>query len=58
MSENDNEVMKRYGITAETKLVYLCNKYRYDNLNDAVNYAKARLKNNRLNDAFNDKHAV
>ena len=58
MTENVNELMKRYGITAETKLVYLFDKYRYDNLNDAVNCAKARLKNNRLNEAFNDKHVV
>lgn len=58
MIKNDNELMKRYGVTAETKLVYLYDKYRYDNLNDAINCAKARLKNNRLNEAFNDNPVV
>ena len=58
MTKNDNELMKRYGVTAETKLVYLYDKYRYDNLNDAINCAKARLKNNRLNEAFNDNRVV
>ncbi len=40
MSENDIELMKFYGITTELKTVYLYDNYKYDNLSDAVKYAK------------------
>ena len=37
---NDQEIMAVYGIRSETKTVYHVDGYRYDNLSDAVNYAK------------------
>lgn len=58
MTEDDKELMEFYGIVAETKVFYLYGKYRYDNLYDAVKYAKAILKNDRLNQTFNDNASV
>jgi hypothetical protein len=40
MTEEENELMKRYGITAEQKTVYHYMNFRYDHLNDALNYAR------------------
>ena len=54
MTEKENELMKIYGITAETKTVYFYDKYKYDKLSDAVQYAKITLKNSHLRGAFND----
>jgi hypothetical protein len=40
MTEEENELMKRYGITLEQRSVYLYKSYKYAHLKDAVNYAK------------------
>lgn len=42
MTEHDEELMTRHGITAETKVVFHYAGYRYDRLADAVNYATAQ----------------
>ena len=52
MTEKDKELMKLYGITTETKVVYLYDKYKYDKLSDAVQNAKIELKNSHLKEAF------
>ena len=44
MTEKENELIKIYGITAEKKAVYLHDKYKYDKLSDAVQYAKITTK--------------
>jgi len=40
MTEEEKELMKRYGITVETKNVYSYKGYKYEYLKDALNYAK------------------
>ena len=40
MSEEDNALMSQYGITRESKLIYSYGQHRYENLKDAVNYAR------------------
>lgn len=40
MTEDEMELMKRYDITAEQKSVYLYKGYKYEQLRDAVNYAR------------------
>ena len=40
MTEEEKEPMERYGITVEQKSVYFYKGYKYDRLNDALNYAK------------------
>ncbi len=39
MDEHERELMAQYGITAETRTVFLFEGYRYERLTDAVNYA-------------------
>ena len=40
MTEEEKELMERYGITAEQKTVYHYLSFRYDHLNDALSYAR------------------
>lgn len=40
MPEKEKELMQRYGIIVEQKSVYFYKGYKYDRLNDALNYAK------------------
>ena len=40
MTEEEKELMKRYGITVEPKSVYSYKGYKYEHLKDALNYAK------------------
>lgn len=40
MTEEEKEMMKRFGITVEQKSVYTCKGYKYEQLKDALNYAK------------------
>ena len=47
MDEHDNSLMAQYGITAETKVLFHYDGYRYERLADAVNYA--RLQQTQLN---------
>lgn len=42
MSEDDKALMAQYGITSEPKLIYCYKEHRYDNLKDAVNFAKLK----------------
>lgn len=43
---NEEETMKKYGISSEEKEIYIYKGYRYDKLEDAVNYAISEEKNN------------
>ena len=54
MTEKNKELMNIYGITTEAKVVYLYKQHKYDNLSDAVSYAKIDMKNSRLKEAFDD----
>jgi hypothetical protein len=40
MTEEEKELTNRYGITATDKTVYHYKGYKYDRLQDALNYAK------------------
>lgn len=42
MDKQDEELMTRHGITAETKTLYRYDGHRYERLADAVNYARTR----------------
>jgi hypothetical protein len=42
-TEEEQELMAQYGITHETKSVYFYQGHKYDNLNDAINYARDSL---------------
>ncbi len=44
MDEHDNRLMAQYGITAETKLLFHFDGYRYERLADAVNYARLQTQ--------------
>ena len=48
MDEQDKQLMARYGITAETKVVFHYDGHRYERLADAANYA--RLQQTPLNE--------
>lgn len=58
MTEEENKLMEIYGITTEAKTVYLYDKYKYDKLSDAVQYAKINMKNSHLRGAFDDNLGV
>jgi hypothetical protein len=40
MNSDDKALMEKFGITAEVKTIFHIGGYRYERLNDAVNYAK------------------
>lgn len=40
MTEEEKKMMDQYGITSQQKTVYLYNGHKYDNLKDAISYAK------------------
>jgi hypothetical protein len=40
MNTEDKALMEKFGITAEVKTIFHFGGYRYERLNDAVNYAK------------------
>jgi len=40
MTDDDERLMKAYGIRSETKEIFWFGKFRYDRLSDAVNYAE------------------
>jgi len=40
MSEENKKLMTEYDITSESKLIYRYKQHRYENLKDAVNFAK------------------
>jgi transposase len=39
-SEQDNALMTQYGITSREKMIYFYKQFRYENLSDAVRFAK------------------
>ena len=41
MTEEEKELMNRYGITVEQKSVYTYKDHKYERLRDALNYARA-----------------
>jgi hypothetical protein len=41
ISEEDETAMDRFGITCSSKMVFFYKKYRYENLADALRYAKS-----------------
>lgn len=49
LSEEDRELMAKYNIRAETKTAFFAEGYKYDNLSDAVRYA--RLSEERERDS-------
>jgi len=44
VSEKDRELMVQYNIKTETRTVYYSEGYKYDNLKDAVRYAKLSIE--------------
>jgi hypothetical protein len=40
MNEEDKTLMAQYGITGTPKMMYFYKQYRYENLVDALNYAR------------------
>ena len=44
MNEKDNELAEKLGITSKQKTIYLYNGHTYDNIKDAINYAKIDTK--------------
>ncbi len=44
MTNDEDKVIKKYGILRKQKTVYTYKGYNYDNIKDAVNFAKIDLK--------------
>lgn len=44
MTEEDKKLMQKYGITCEQRTVYFWKTYKYEKLDDAVNYAKLMVE--------------
>ena len=44
MTEEDKKLMDQYGITSQQKTVYLYKDHKYDNLKDAISFAKIDMK--------------
>ena len=45
--KDDETLMKIYGIQSSTKTIYHYQNHRYDNLRDAINFAKIDVKRHR-----------
>jgi len=41
ITEEDKTLMGQYGITSASKMMYFYKEYRYENLGDALHYAKS-----------------
>ena len=39
MNEDEKKLLTQYGITTESKIVYVYKHHRYENAMDAINYA-------------------
>ena len=50
-NDEENKLMVQYGITSESKTVYSYLQHRYDNLKDAINFAKLDEKRNRSSES-------
>lgn len=55
MDEHDEALMNQYGITAEAKILYHFEGYRYERLADAVNYAIKRADRQSGSSALPDE---
>ena len=44
MSEQEEILMAKYGITCESKMIYRYKEHRYESLKDALNYAMLDTK--------------
>lgn len=44
MNEKENELAAKLGITSEQKTIYSYKGHTYDNIKDAINYAKIDSK--------------
>ena len=51
MDEHDTGIMAQYGITAEKKVLFHYNGFRYERLADAVNYARLQQTPSKEDDA-------
>jgi len=49
MTEEDRMLMGRYEITSASKIMYFYKEYRYENLSDALHYAKGETKRTHSN---------
>ncbi len=49
MKKSDRELMTQYGITCVSKPIYIYKQHRYDNLDDALHYAKIDTARNQEN---------
>ena len=49
MTEKDKSLMEKYGITSEAKIFYLYKQHSYENLTDAVNFARSDAKVEKAN---------
>ena len=47
LTQENKELMARYNIKTETRTLFYSEGYKYDNLNDAVRYAKLSMEKNR-----------
>ena len=44
MNSDDKALMKKFGITSESKTIFHFDGHKYERLSDAVNYANTRLR--------------
>lgn len=49
MTQKDKSLMEEFGITSESKIFYLYKQHSYENLTDAVNFAKSDAKDEKVN---------
>ncbi|WP_455204067.1 hypothetical protein [Kaarinaea lacus] len=49
MSNEDKALMEQFGITTESKTIYRYKEHRYENLKDALNFAKKETSQNMEN---------
>ena len=47
VSQEDKDLMNQHNIKMETRTVFYSNGYKYDNLRDAVSYAKQSKERER-----------
>ena len=50
MNDKDKGLIDQYGITCESKIIYRYKEHRYENIKDAVNYAKLDTAKNQCED--------
>jgi hypothetical protein len=47
LSQADKDLMAQYNIKAETRTLFYSEGYKYDNLKDALSYAKLSIERKR-----------